>query len=279
MKHGMEPRVDTLREIKLLLAVFLGYGAFYGLSQVAGNATVSISFWIPELGKQVAVALPWESILSIFVTGAGFAILLVRIFDEIYLSERSSVKDRLSLRDRAILRDFFIFTVATYCLINAVHEVIKFVGYMLDGMALNLSIPANAALYYYIYWYHEYFGHLFSIPLMIFLTIFALPFIFEAPSRKLKWYAWLFLLSIGVGFGVTWVEGWAEGECQLVNAIYDIGLLVAIATLLVKKRIKLRDHPFVCVLAALAIAFIAGVIVWGMVYGLLPYYPFFREPP
>ncbi|HMF33385.1 MAG TPA: hypothetical protein VKK79_18310 [Candidatus Lokiarchaeia archaeon] len=278
-ERGEDNRFDSLREVKLLLIVFLGYGVFYGISQVAGDSTVPISFWIPELGQQVTVAFPWESILSIFVTGAGFAILLVRVFDEIYMSPRSVVKDHLSPRARAMLRDFFIFTVAAYCLINAVHEVVKFVGYMLDGMALDLANPANANLYNYIYWYHEYFGHLFSIPLMIFFTVFALPFIFEAPSRNLTWYAWIFLIAIGVGFGATWVEGWAEGECQLVNALYDIGLLVAITVLLRKKGVSLRDHPFICVVAALTITFIIGVVVWGMVYGLLPYYPFFREPP
>src|SRR5271157_105682 len=203
----------------------------------------------------------------------------LRVVDEIYRSERSAVKDHLSPRALAILRDFFVFTVAIYCLINAVHEVIKFVGYMLDSMVLNLSIPANATLYSYIYWYHEYFGHLFSIPLMIFFTIFALPFMFEAPSRKLKWYAWLFLIAIGAGFGATWVEGWAEGECQLVNAIYDIGLLVTITVLFIKKGVRLQDHPFVCVVVAEAITFIIGVIIWGLLFGMLSYYPFFREPP
>jgi phosphate/sulfate permease len=270
----------SAREFRLLLITFLGYGVFYGLSQIAGNATFPVTFWIPELNRQVTIGIPWESWLSIFITGAGFAVLLMRIFDEIFLSEKSVIKTRVDISTIRITRDMFLFTVALYVLGNAVHEVIKFVGYMLPSTPMDLSNQAYSNLYYYIYFYHEYFGHImFSIPLMIFLTIFAFAFVFEPPSRKLRWYEWLLIFGIGIGFGAVWVEGWAEGECQLVNAIYDIGLLVAIGIVAKKQKVALRSHPFICVVVVEAITFIIGVIIWGLVFGLLPYYPFFKEPP
>jgi len=275
-----EKPTDSGREFRLLLITFLGYGLFYGLSQISGNATFPVTFWIPELNKQVTIGIPWESWLSIFITGAGFAVLLMKLFDEIFLSEKSTVKTRVTGSTIRITRDIFVFIVALYVLGNAVHEVIKFVGYMLPSTPIDLSNQAYANLYYYIYFYHEYFGHImFSIPLMIFLTIFAFAFIFEPPSRKLRWYEWLLIFGIGIGFGAVWVEGWAEGECQLVNAIYDIGLLVAIGIVVKKQKVALRSHPFVCAVAVEAISFIVGVIIWGLVFGLLPYYPFFKEPP
>jgi hypothetical protein len=268
------------REFRLSLIVFLGYGVFYGLSQISGNATIPITFWIPELNRFATVGFPLESWLSIFITGAGFAVLLIRVFDEVFLSEKSIVKTRVTSRTIGITRDIFIFALALYVLGNAVHEVIKFVGYMLPNISMDFSNQVYANLYYYIYFYHEYFGHtMFSIPLMVFLTIFAFAFIFEPPSRKLRWYEWLLLFAIGMGFGVVWVEGWAEGECQLVNAIYDIGLLVVIGVMLKRQKAALRNHPFICVVVVEATTFIVGVIIWGLVFGLYPYYPFFKEPP
>jgi quinol-cytochrome oxidoreductase complex cytochrome b subunit len=114
---------------------------------------------------------------------------------------------------------------------------------------------------------------------MIFFTVFAFGFLYEDPSPRLKWYVWLFVFAIGVGFGTTWVEGWAEGECQLINAIYDIGLLLAIVLVTRKHGVKIKDHPFFCILIVLCITFFIGVVIWGAVYGLLPYYPYFKEPP
>ncbi len=270
----------SLHELKMTLITFLGYGIFYGLSQIDSNATIPVTFYIPELSQMVTVDFPLESWLSIFIAGAAFAILLVKIFDQIYCAENSAVKQHLSKRALKILRDLFIFMVAAYCIFNAVHEVIKFVGYMLDTFPPSfMTNPGYANLYYYIYFYHEYFGHLFSIPLMVFFTIFMVGFLYEPASVKIAWYLWLFLLAIGIGFGATWVEGWAEGECQLINAIYDIGLLIGFGSYMKKKNIRLRDHPFFVVMLAEIIIYIIGVIIWGIYYGLLPYYPFFKEPP
>ena len=277
---NMEPSpTNSYRELKWTLISFLGYGLFYGISQVFGNATIPITFYIPELSKSVTVAVPIESWLSMFVTGAAFAILAMKIFIELYHSERSSIMVHVSPKNMNVIDGLFIFSVASYVLFNAVHEVIKFVGYMIDQLPVDVSSSPFATLYNYVYFYHEYFGHLFSIPLMIIFTIFAFGFLHEPPTRKLKWYAWLFLCAIGLGFGATWVEGWAEGECQVINAIYDLGLVIAIAIIFHKNRMKLTAHPLFCVLVVEALVFMAGVVIWGFLYGLLPYYPFFKEPP
>ncbi|HMF33596.1 MAG TPA: hypothetical protein VKK79_19390 [Candidatus Lokiarchaeia archaeon] len=46
-----------------------------------------------------------------------------------------------------------------------------------------------------------------------------------------------------------------------------------------KHGVKIKDHPFFCLSIVLCITFIVGVVIWGAVYGLLPYYPYIKEPP
>ncbi|MHA1339331.1 MAG: hypothetical protein ACTSRZ_03590 [Promethearchaeota archaeon] len=310
-------------EFKICFIYIIGYAIFYIPSMVL-DYSISIEFWISELDRKVFFTFGLDDFCDIFLSGILFSLLLWKIFESIFSAHTEeefksiNLKHVLSPKNIEIIKYIFIFLLIFYNIGNSVHEVANHLNSVAFEYSNDFSNPQYAELYYQIYWWDEFFGHMsMAVPLYSFLIIYLVGFnslrmkeivntskgdfrgINTSKKNeknnfkkgfiiKLKW---IFITLSGIGFGIEWFYGWAEGQALFVTSLINIGIIIYnIYNILHKSRAKsdsdskfytkykLKDHPFSVFLLIEATIFIIATILWGIFEGIKPYYPFFYQP-
>ncbi|MBA7643414.1 hypothetical protein ES703_51139 [subsurface metagenome] len=270
---------NSKKEFQLFLWFFMGYAMCYLITLLGDYFSITISYWISELDQEVSFVIPAQDLIEIFLMGPVFSVITWKVFKSIFLDEQILLKEKLSTKWITALEVIFFVSVCTMCLGNAIHKVVNDLNRRAFDVTKILSDPLYADLYYAIYFWDEIFGHMaLAVPLMILMSMFMGGLLFSPPSRDLKWFEWLFITLVGIGYGIVWFYGFAEGQATFVLLLINVGLVLFIVATKFKKKKCIRDHPFVWVVLIEALIFITCSIIWGLITGLKPYYPFFKQP-
>ncbi|MHA1819373.1 MAG: hypothetical protein ACTSU2_12970 [Promethearchaeota archaeon] len=284
----IQENIEQNREYNLSLIYIIGYAVLYLTSYFLDNG-VKISYWLSELNSKVSFYVGLDAILEIFLPGVIFSLFLWKCFEIAYSYGSESkfgeqvIKREYSERMVSIMKYVMVLFIAWMNVGNSVHVVANHLNNRAFNFSHDFSDPSYAALYYEIYYWDEFFGHInMMLPLFGFLFIYLLGIVHFRRSIKLKWFEWLFIFLAAIGFGLAWFFGWAEGQCLLLASMVEFILLIIVIYYISTKKesikIKLKEHPFMVFVLVQAVEFIIATIIWGIVEGVKPYYPFFYQP-
>ncbi|MHA1797414.1 MAG: hypothetical protein ACTSVY_03105 [Candidatus Helarchaeota archaeon] len=266
-------------EFQLFLLFFLGYSVCYLIPRIFDNVIIPVFYCISELQELVSFMISLSIFLEIFLTGPVFSIIAWMVFEKIFMKKNDKNHENLTPRTIFLLKVIFFLAIGTMCLGNAVHLVVNDLNNRAFDLTKILTDPNYADLYYSIYFWDELFGHMaLAVPLFVLLGIYAFGFYNEPPSRPLRWFEWLFVTLVGIGYGINWFYGFTEGQATFVIFIINIILTGMILSWQFKKKLTIKEHPFIYAILVEVIVFIICTIIWGVLTGIKPYYPFFYQP-
>jgi len=261
--------------------IILCYGISFGLGYITklGNPTFSLWFYISEQNKYVLYQFKLKDVLDLIFIGPIFTILsfvlIKRILDD--LKEQQ-------LADKKVMFFWIIYLIAivVYNYGNMIHVTMN---------RLNAQIIEDyntQDLYYFVYFLDEVVGHLFlTIGFFIVFTetsyLHTISLQKHTKSEELTNFLmnnnernWNFLF--GIGLGAFTAFAYLEGQCAfvflLLNPIF-CGLLILYNNKWTS--IKLKDNSMMIMYLLMTIAFAITIIIWGLVTGFKPVYPFFYQ--
>ena len=221
--------LESKKEFLCIIVFFLGYGVCYLGSGIGDFFTVTIRYWISELNQEVSFEVTARDLIEIFLAGPVFSISAWILFEKIFLDEKSASQEILSSRIITALKIIFFLAIGTMCIGNAVHIIVDDLNARAFNIAEIQTNPLYADLYFTIYFWDEFFGHLaVFVPLFVLMGIFMGGLLLESPSRSLRWFEWLFITLIGIGYGIGWFHGFAEGQATFVICLINLFLIIFI---------------------------------------------------
>jgi len=270
---------DTSETFQRSFYIILAYGLAFGLGYIArliGNPTIPFNFYVSEQEISATYQINLKDLMDIILIGPVFTvlsfILIKRILDGLD-----------TLEDNKIMLFYIIFLLA----------IVLFNYGNISHITMNrlnadiVDVFSTPQVYYSIYFIDEFIGHhLETIGFFIVLSEICVLHTLDLQERsKLENYSdallrnresfWNYILGIGLGIGTAFA--YLEGQCAFLFLILNPILCTLVILQTKKYDIKLKENGLLIMILLMTIAFMITVLVWGILTGIKPFYPFFYQ--
>ncbi|NMC05693.1 MAG: hypothetical protein GYA24_10800 [Candidatus Lokiarchaeota archaeon] len=266
-----------------LFAFIVVLGAGYLFSECF-TSPLAFSFIMTETGQAVVFSMEAGDLLEIVTWSFGLVIagyFLVRVNIEAW--ERHALMPR---RKRDLL--LHVFTIAT--LLIAGGNIIHVFFNQFDGMVEPLAgtNPDAWNLFVLVYFIDEHVSHamLHAGILLVLGIVLASEPINDLPGELTATTARSSMVSMLLGFSMGAVQVLAalEGQCAIIVLAGAWAMLLALLVIHYKRgdrsfdTLRPFERPYLGFLACFAIAGTIVAVLWGLIFGTWPAYPFFKQP-
>jgi hypothetical protein len=274
-------RPGTRQLIKYLLVLLVLYLIILPFKAVNGN--VAITYYILD-GIHVfgTSAFPSYTIAEIIAFGPIMSLVMVGCFRN---TIASWVKvGMMSKRKARVLEVLLILSIALLnsgIMINRLFNIAS-----AQAKAFYDATSLGAGNYIFAYYLDELVGHhLMNAGMVLYYALMAIAMPRDSSCFAKTEFAMnggervLVLVSSAIYAVVFSIEN-LEGQ----SAVFSIALMgaltgiIIIATMARKNKLSAWNRPFLMFLTIEIITMLVFVLVWGLVLGIKPYYPFFYEP-
>lgn len=266
-----------------LLAFVMVLGAGYLFSEYFTD-DLAFPFTITETGQTVVFSMEIGDLLEIVTWSFGLVIagyFLVSVSVEKW--ERHALMPR---RKKELL--LHAFTIATILIAggNILHVFFN----QLDGMVDHLAGTNLAAwnLFVLVYFIDEHVSHaMLHVGILLVLgVVLASEPIIDLPGELTATKARASMASMLLGFvmGAVQVLAALEGQAALVVLAVSWAMLFVMLVIHFKRgdrsfnTLRPFERPYLGFLVCFVIAGTIVAVLWGLIFGALPAYPFFKQP-
>lgn len=252
-----------------LIIFFAGYVA---ILEIPGSGEISIPV-VLENATIVSFNIPLVTLLDIIIT-SPFAMIMFYYIHKSVITQPESGGLKPSETKKNIIRGLIFGACITFIAGVIMHAVAN----VLDGFEGN-PVPPVGNLQIAIYFFDEVLGHkLIHTGIIAFLIgCMVLQFWHRSEEQFSKFdifgiYFWP--SAIGVGYMLALVEGQAAFDILVVS----LTLIAVILYYMKFKGLKLNENRFTHFVFIFLIAIVVSTIVYGVITGFVPGYPFFYQP-
>jgi hypothetical protein len=280
-----------------VLVLLLMFGLMFGVGYFIRLPNFNITFWISEFDSEVVSRFYTKDILDLICINLIFPLFAVwtrnsvnKNYNKYY--QVKTVKNFKNIRSNKNSKRninwgnyIFYFFMAVMIFGNTSHVLAN----RFSGLLVKLDPSLReTSLFFSIYFWDEYFGHL-----TIILGLYGMAFTnlykqIKIPliEYKISWDKWTQMCLTGMGLGAGISLAMMEGQSNPILFVINIILLIFLVFYILqsKNRIEpnetkwsLKNHPVIIVYILEATFFIIASIVWGLVYGIMDHYPFFYQ--
>jgi len=231
-----------------------------------------ISFWISELNNQFSILSSTMLWFDLIFIGPIFSIFALKVFRNCINTE--PYKSKINERTSKILNYVLILGIAIWNTGNAVHIIANW----LNSLAFK-TIDYDNGLYHQIYFWDEFFGHTvmaIGFNIIFYVIIYILMQAEESKSITKKGILTLMITSTSIAIGTLF--GYMEGQTGLLIMIFYISETIFATLLKLKNNIQTLRSPMFLFILLTTLVYIIGAIIYGVILGMKPYYPFFKQP-
>ena len=249
----------------------------------------TISFYISEMAEVNDPNIPY----SVQLKGSDISQLVILnlatpcIAWWVYRDSIKAAKENNPNFQEKIIFDYLILILlAIFVIGNSSHVIVNRInGKLLDDGLIQTVLrddPTSkmADAYKLIYFYDEYVGHLAMMVPLFFIQIVLLRSQIHVPQDFKKLHpveiALFLILSILNGAYNSYKQ--IEGQANIVLLILHLLLLPVILWLIWKKKYSIKNNPVLLFFLLQIIGFAICSIIWIIMTGLKPYYPFTYQP-
>jgi hypothetical protein len=265
----------------LVFIIILGTG--YVFSEYI-QGTIEFPFTITETGQQAMFSMSLGDLLEILTWSFGLVIagyFLVSVNMEKW--ERHAL---LSPRKKDILFSAFVIAALLIASGNIVHVFFNQFNGMVDAFASTNALGLD--LFVLVYFIDEHVSHaMIHIGIMIILgVVLASEPVEQLPGdvTNAKAKTTMFTMLLGFSMGAIQALAAFEGQCGLIVLVISLVMLVAVLVLHYLRgarsfdTIRPFERPNLGFFFCFVIAATLVSVLWGLIFGLLPAYPFFQQP-
>jgi len=261
-----------LKLIKWMLYLIIFFAGYTVILEIPSSFTIAIPVAL-ETTAIVWFEIPLVTLLDIIII-SPFAMIMFYYIHKSLLIQPVSSDIKPSEMKKNIIRGLFFGACISFIAGVIMHAVAN----MLDGILGN-PVPPSGDLQIAIYFFDEVLGHkLIHAGIIAFLIgCMILQFWHRNDEylSKLDIFGIYFWPSaIGVGYMLALVEGQAAFDILVTSLV----LIAIILYYIGFKGLKLSENRLTHFVLILLIAFVISTIIYGIVTGFLPGYPFFQQP-
>ena len=240
---------------------------------------IELQFYISETAENVVFPLPVGELISVILLGGIFPLFALRAFELL----RSQVSpDRKSYGTRL----FVIILYVSFMILLIIGTVVHMVGNQLhayiyeieETMVIDPHTPLGN-LKAGIYLWDEIIGHILIavgyFGMMYINVFFAL---IDEDNLRARNDEMVFITLGGFLLGAGIAFGFIEGQAGYTFLYLAILLVVLIPIIMHKNKFHYHQKPFVYCALVLNIAYIVVIILFIVLFGVKPYYPYLYQP-
>ena len=249
--------------------LYIGYGLLLFLP--AGNVQIPVVY--------EDTSIYWTSIS--LGTLIDLSIAPIFMFCILYLIRKAIIEQPIpessepSQRKKDIIK-FLLFGAGIVLIIGiTMHAVAN----LFNGI-LNNPVPPTEPLHIAIYWFDEVLGHklihfgLYGVLIgLMILQYWHRKEINLSKPAKVGLYFWA--AAIGAVYSLAGAEGQAAFDILVISIILSVVILYYVRF----KGLKLKENPLTHFMLVFSVSIIITLIVYGIIAGFVPGYPFFLQPP
>lgn len=260
---------DFKSQYAQLLLFYGAFGICFGLPRLFSGRWVEVTFPMEEYGDLwTTVALSLKDLVDLVLIGPVFSLVAWRIYQ--LAKAQAVVPDH-----RARWDYLYVFNIALLNVGNTMHVIAN----RFNNWTHALGGLEETRLYGGLYFYDEFVSH----PLIV-LPVYGMALVLlhfqlrEQMSYRLDWDRWLYIILMAVGFGIGCSLTMMEGQANPIFIVVNVGFLGWALWSLRRGKEYWLDRPVMLFVLLEAIAFLVTSLVYGLMFGVRPYYPFFRQP-
>jgi len=261
-----------LKVIKWMLYLIIFFAGYTAILEIPSSWPIAIPV-VLEDATIVSFELPLVTLLDIIIT-SPFAMIMFYYIHKSLITQPVSGDVKPSEMKKNILRGLLFGA----CISFIVGVIMHAVGNVLDGFEGNPVHPVGN-LQIAIYFFDEVLGHkLIHAGIIAFLIgCMVLQFWHRNDEQLSKidiFGVYFWPSAIGVGYMLALVEGQAAFDLLVVSIV----LILVILYYIKFKGLKLIENRFTHFVLIFLIAIVVSTIVYGVITGFVPGYPFFQQP-
>ncbi len=259
--------------------VVLSYGIAFGIGYLFRFGELTVWFYVSEQKKIASYQLGLKDFVDLLCIGPIFTIIS-------YFAIKRVIGDlnrfKFSKNKESICYIVYLIAIVFFNYGNMIHVTAN----RLNSQVIDEY--SKEAFYYSIYFLDEFIGHL-LITIGFFIVLVELTFLHSIDIKKreeskdvsnfyLKDKEPIFNYIFGLALGAVTAEAYLEGQCAILFLI--LNPLFSVILLLFAKKIKIdiRKNSMLMLFIIMTIVFTIFVIVWALLFGIKPFYPYLFQP-
>ncbi len=266
-----------------LLVFIMVLGSGYLFSKYI-NGTIEIPFTITETGDVNVFKIRVSDLLEIVTW--SFGLVIAGYFLVAVNVETWEWNELLPPRKRNMLSHTFTIAVLLMAGGNIIHVFFNQFNGMVEDLASTNMDAWN--LFVLVYFIDEHVSHaMLHIGIMLVLGIvIASEPIADLPGEVTSAKAKITMAAMLLGFAMGAIEVFAavEGQCGLIVLFGSWAMLVVLLVVHYKRgdrsfdTLRPFERPYLGFLFCFVISATLVALLWGLIFGLWPAYPFFKQP-
>lgn len=273
------PKITPFKEtspfFKFLVIFLITLLIFYQVIPRIISESVNFTIKISELDGQLgSFSVTLRIILEVLFMGPFFAIIYYFLIQ--YLKKEIDPEEGKNHYYIIIIDICVITFISISCMGHIVHMMFDKASWLY--YYANNEQMDTTELYSYIYYSDEILGHhLIHIGLFGYLITGLFIELLVEPSHKMRWDELIYTILLGIGMSLI---GYAtfEGQAAFMMVIlWGFVLLFELIFVFTKKYNPLQ-RPIMLSILINCVIFINVFIIWVIMFGIKPYYPFIFQP-
>ncbi len=266
-----------------LLAFIMVLGAGYLFSEYF-TAHLAIPFTITETGQPAVFSIELGDLLELITWSFGLVIagyFLVTVNLEKW--ERHSL---ISRKKKEALFHVYIIAAILIAGGNIVHVLFNQFNGMVEGLAGENQDALS--LFVLVYFIDEHISHaMLHIGIMLVLVVvLASEPIVDLPGEVTSVKAKATMAAMLLGFAMGAVQAYSafDGQCGVIVLAGSWIMLISLLVVHYKRggrsfdTLRPFERPYLGFFFCFVIAATIVALLWGLIFGILPAYPFFKQP-
>jgi len=264
---------DLQYSIKFSIVFLISLLICYGVPTLV-EGTIVLLVNISEISAVGSFTIGFSLVLEIILMGPVFIIIYYIIMKH-FLS-------KINQNEGNNKRNVFIIEIISITLITIFamgHAIHVFFNHANALYRIAYGTYDTTALFSFLYVSDEWLGHhLIHIALFGFMILALLTeFLMENHERMNKGEL---IISGVLGVGLFFMSGYAsyEGQSAFLMFVLAIILLTVEIIIILKKKVKILNHPILLATIICSVIIIGFFIYWIIAFGWKPYFPFHFQP-
>lgn len=271
---------DTSKSFQRSFYLVIAYGLAFGLGYITRlyNPQFTFSFYVSEQKFVATYQISLKDLLDIVFIAPFFAVLsfllIKRLLDDLKMK---------GIEDNKITLYYLVFIIAIVIFSSG-----NIAHVLLNRLNADVIDDYNTQSFYYmIYYIDEFIGH-HLITIGFFIVLSEICFLHTLDLQKRlgsdeysgvllrdREPFWNYIFGIGLGVGTSFT--YLEGQCAFLFLILNPVLCALVIFQSRKYGIKIKENGLLIMIILMTITFITIVLIWSIVTGIKPYYPFFYQ--
>ena len=273
------------------LFFLLSFSLFMGIGYVTNRYSFDLTFWISEFDKEVIAHFSVKDIVDLMYINLIFPIFAVWVRNSVnnnyntYFNNNNSNNNNNNNNHNNWDNYLYYIFMGLMIFGNTSHVLANNFTHLLQTLDPTLR---DTSLFYSIYFWDEYFGHLALVLGMYGMALTNLAKQIKVPLLEYKMSPdkWIHMILTGIGLGVGISLAMMEGQSNPIFLLLNVVLLITLLVYVVRSKNRneingdnwsIKNHPVIVLFILESIFFIISSVVWGLVYGIMDHYPYFYQ--